>query len=42
MASMLQSWNWLEYRRDNDNEVSREVWKTIEAKARKTGIAETK
>ena len=32
----------MEKRRDKDNEVSRGVWKIIEAKARKTGISETK
>ena len=42
MASLPQSWDWLEDRRSRDDEVSRRMWKTVEAKAGKTKVAKTK
>jgi len=32
----------LENKRGKDDEMSREVWKIVEAEAKKTGVAETK
>ena len=42
MVSTPQPRNRLEDGRGKDNEMSREVWKTVEANARKIGVAETK
>ena len=33
VVSMPQSWNWLEDRRNKNDEMSRWVWKAIESKA---------
>ncbi len=42
MACLLQSWDWLENRRGEDNEVFREIWKTVKAKAEKIKVVKTK
>ena len=42
MASMLQFWNWLKNKRNEDNKMSRRVWETVKAKAEKNGMAKTK
>ena len=42
MACTLQSWDWLENRRSEDNEVSRGVWKAVKAKAVETRVVKTK
>ena len=41
MASLPQSRNRLEGRRDKDDEMPSEVWKTVEANTRKIRMAET-
>ena len=41
MVSTPQPGNKLEDRRGKNNEMSREVWKTVEANARKIGVIET-
>jgi len=40
MASLSQSWNWLEDIRSKDDEMSGRMWKTIKTKVRKAGAAE--
>ena len=42
MASLPQSWDWLEGRRSKDDKVSRRMWKIVEAKAGKTRVAKIK
>ena len=42
MACSPQSWDWLENRRGEDDEVPRRVWKTVETKAGKSEMAKTK
>ena len=42
IASLPQSWDWLENRKGKDDEVSKGVWKIVEAKAGKTMVAKIK
>jgi len=42
MASMLQSQNRLENRGSKDDEVSRKMWKTMEASTREVRLEKTK
>ena len=42
MACLSQFWDWLENRKSEGDEISREVWKVVKAKAEKTGVAKTK
>ena len=42
IAFLPQSWNWLENRGGENNKVSKRVWKVVETKAGKTGVAEAK
>ena len=42
MACSSQSWDWLENEKSEDDEVSRRVWKVVETKAEKNGVAKTK
>ena len=42
MAYSLQSWNWLEDKRNKDNKISWEVWKVVETKAEKVRVAKEK
>ena len=39
MASTPQPWDWLEDRRSKDDKVSIKIWKAVEIKVRKTGVA---
>ena len=40
MASIPQSWDWLENRRGQDDKMFRGVWKIVETEIRKTKVAE--
>ena len=40
VAGSPQLWDWLENRKSKNNEISREVWKIVEIKERKTRVAE--
>ena len=42
IVSTLQFRDWLENRGDKDDEVSRRMWKAVEAKAREIGMEKTK
>ena len=42
MAYSSQSWDWLENEKSEDDEVSRRVWKVVETKVEKNGVAKTK
>ena len=42
IASLPQSWDWLENRKGKNDKVSKGVWKIVEAKAGKTVVAKIK
>ena len=42
MAVLPQSWNWLENKEDEDNKMSRRVWKTVETKVEEVRVIEEK
>ena len=42
VACMPQLWDWLEDKRDKDNEMSKRVWKAVEARVREVRVIETK
>ena len=41
IVCLLQSWNWLEDRRSEDNKMPKWVWKVLEAKAREIRMVKT-
>ena len=42
MTCSLQSWDWLKNWGNKDNEVSKWIWKAVDAETRKITVAKTK
>ena len=40
IASLPQSWDWLENRRSKDDKVSRRMWKAVETKVEEVRMVE--